>query len=161
MIIEGVRIVVIINELRVSFWNFTHWHSYRLPSRIRLGQLTLHGIAYLQMENHDYIIVELDSPTHFPDIYHHTTDILDIAFLKNTNLQYTNQNLSDLLSNHNPMFLDLSTQTCLSDPTFNKKVLINWNRFAKKLHETILNQNSTINSMVSLDVAVVNIANKY
>ncbi|KAL5234146.1 hypothetical protein ACI65C_001556 [Semiaphis heraclei] len=57
-----------------------------------------------------------DTPTHHPDQRHHQPDVLDIAILKNINLQYQLCNFTDeLSSDHSPVILTLHGKP-LADP---------------------------------------------
>lgn len=116
---------------------------------------------FTHMENHEYTIVAPESPTHFPDIHHHTPDVLDIAILKITNLQYTIENLNDLSSDYKPIILDISLLNRLHEPAPSNRVIINLNRFFLKLHEPITNSNPTTDSKASLDSVAINVMTKF
>lgn len=73
------------------------------------------------MEQNNYGIVAPDTPTHFPVIHHHITDVLDIAILRTNNLQYDLQNLNQLSSDHNPILIEISGQARRSGPPITKK----------------------------------------
>lgn len=98
-----------------------------------------------------------DSPTHFLDVYRHNLDIINIALLKISNLNYSNQNVSELSFDHNPVLVNFKKQHHRSYPIFHTKTLTNWNRSAHTLHKSILNLNPTIDSKASLNNAVANI----
>jgi hypothetical protein len=128
------------------------WHSYSTNQAGRILQN--------HMEQHDYTIIAPDTPTHYPDIHSHSPDVLDIALLQTCNLQFTLQNLNDLSSDHNPVLLDVHTNSYRIRPTINR-TLTNWNRFGVKLHEAIKNPNPLLATTSQIDSAVENITTQF
>lgn len=63
-------------------------------------------------------------PTHRP-IFLTTTDVLDIALIQSTVLQYSIQNVNDLPSDHNPIILDISNPNSRIELPRNDRYLIN------------------------------------
>lgn len=77
------------------------------------------------MEQHQYTIAAHDSPIHFPDINHHSPDVLDITLIKVKNIQYNTQNLNELSSDYNPIQLDRSNHTKRARPTIYTQYITN------------------------------------
>ncbi|KAL5243381.1 hypothetical protein ACI65C_010791 [Semiaphis heraclei] len=86
-----------------------------------------------------------------PDQRHHQPDVLDIAILKNINLQYQLCNFTDeLSSDHSPVILTLHGKP-LADPPKPTRTMTNWPKFAVQLHVAISSPNPSINSISELD----------
>ncbi|KAL5237496.1 hypothetical protein ACI65C_004906 [Semiaphis heraclei] len=103
------------------------------------------------MEENNYLVVAPDTPTHHPDQRHHQPDVLDIAILKNINLQYQLCNFTDeLSSDHSPVILTLHGKP-LADPPKPTRTITNWPKFAVQLHVAISSPNPSINSISELD----------
>ncbi|KAL5233363.1 hypothetical protein ACI65C_000773 [Semiaphis heraclei] len=103
------------------------------------------------MEENNYLVVAPDTLTHHPDQRHHQPDVLDIAILKNINLQYQLCNFTDeLSSDHSPVILTLHGKP-LADPPKPTRTITNWPKFAVQLHVAISSPNPSINSISELD----------
>lgn len=109
------------------------------------------------MELLNYTIVAPDSPIHFPNIHLHNPDVLDIALAKTSNIQYDIQNLNKLSSDHNPILLDISSQSSRNRLPTTVRNITNWNRFALHLHETLISPNPIIDSNSTLDLTAKNV----
>lgn len=113
------------------------------------------------MESNYYTVLAPDSPTHYPDIHHHSPDVLDIAIVKTSNIQFNIENLNELSSDHNPILLDICGQNQYLSPFNHKKTIINWNRFSIQLHNTVTNPNPDIRTKDDLDEAATSITAKF
>jgi len=107
-------------------------------------------ILLYHMEENNYLVIAPDTPTH-PEQRHHQPDVLDIAILKNINLQYQLRNFTDeLSSDHSPVILTLHGKL-LSDPPKPTRTITNWLKFAVQLHCAIPSPNPSINTISELD----------
>jgi hypothetical protein len=106
------------------------------------------------MINNNYTIVPPDTPTHYPDQHNHQPDVLDIAILKNINLQYELRNCTDeLSSDHSPVIITLRGKLSANPPT-TPRTVTNWPKFAVDLHCDIPSPKPIINSEAELNQEV-------
>jgi hypothetical protein len=108
----------------------TIWNSSRTNAAGNLLE------RYISTRN-DTTVIAPDSPTHYPDISHHTPDVLDIAIMKTGGLRYELENLTnELSSDHTAILLDLQARgTHISPPKPLR--IVNWAKFEVDLMESL------------------------
>lgn len=102
-------------------------------------------------------VIAPNTPTHFSNIHHQNPDVLDITLVKTSNIKYDIRNLTELSSNHNPILLNIISQSNRNRPPTIERYIKNWKKFALHLHETPISPNPIIYSKSALDIVTENV----
>jgi len=71
---------------------------------------------YNYIQNIDLTVVAPDSPTFFPAIPGHCSDVLDIALTKLSHLSISSTSLNELSFDYNPVLLQINNSPITSSP---------------------------------------------